>query len=188
MRYSDDGVTFGEGSLFGLAQTGEICGIYYSQAKLDELGLVLGGSRPSSSSLICGIYYSQAKLDELGLEPPSTWEEVFELVEAATEADEQAIMLGNLDQWPALHVFGPLQAHFVDSEQIVTLGMGNAGADWTSEENLAALTQLTEWGADGALGESPNGLAYDDAWPSYTEGNGVLLIGGSWLGPDMEAV
>src|SRR5699024_8912037 len=160
MHYSDDGVTFGEGSLFGLAQTGEICGIYYSQAKLDELGL----------------------------EPPSTWEEVFELVEAATEADEQAIMLGNLDQWPALHVFGPLQAHFVDSEQIVTLGMGNAGADWTSEENLAALTQLAEWGADGALGESPNGLAYDDAWPSYTEGNGVLLIGGSWLGPDMEAV
>ena len=160
MRYSDDGVTFGEGSLFGLAQTGEICGIYYSQAKLDELGL----------------------------EPPSTWEEVFELVEAATEADEQAIMLGNLDQWPALHVFGPLQAHFVDSEQIVTLGMGNVGADWTSEENLAALTQLAEWGADGALGESPNGLAYDDAWPSYTEGNGVLLIGGSWLGPDMEAV
>ena len=150
----------GEGALYGLAQTGEICGIYYSQAKLDELGL----------------------------EPPSTWEEVFELVEAATEADEQAIMLGNLDQWPALHVFGPLQAHFVDSEQIVTLGMGNAGADWTSEENLAALTQLAEWGADGALGESPNGLAYDDAWPSYTEGNGVLLIGGSWLGPDMEAV
>src|SRR5699024_3875922 len=33
-----------------------------------------------------------------------------------------------------------------------------------------------------------NGLAYDDAWPLYTEGKGVLLIGGSWLGPDMEAV
>ena len=160
MRYSPDGVTFGEGSLFGLAQTGEICGIYYSQSKLEELGL----------------------------EPPSSWEEVFELVEAAAEAGEQPIMLGNLDQWPALHVFGPLQAHFVGAEEIVTLGMGNAGADWTSEENLAALTQLADWGTGGALGDSPNGLAYDDAWPSYTEGNGVLLIGGSWLGPDMEAV
>src|SRR5690625_1095761 len=159
MRYSPDGVTFGEGSLFGLAQTGEICGIYYSQSKLDELDL----------------------------EPPTTWDEVFELVEAAAEANEQPIMLGNLDQWPALHVFGPLQAHFVGSEEIVSLGMGNAGADWTSEENLAALTQLADWGESGALGDSPNGLAYDDAWPSYTEGNGVLLIGGSWLGPDMEA-
>src|SRR5690625_7797281 len=122
---SDEGCTFGESSLFGLAKTGNICGIYDTQAKLDELGL----------------------------EPPSTWEEVFELVEAATEADEQATMLGNLDQWPALHVFGPLQAHFVDSDQIVTLGMGNAGAGWTIEEHLAPLTQLDEWGADGALAE-----------------------------------
>jgi raffinose/stachyose/melibiose transport system substrate-binding protein len=160
MRYSADGVTFGEGNLYGLAQTGEICGIYYSQAKLDALGL----------------------------EAPTTWDELFALVTVAQEAGEQPIMLGNLDQWPALHVFGPLQAHFVPAEEIVTLGMGNAGADWTSEQNVAALAQLAEWGTGGALGDSPNGLAYDDAWPLYTQGTGVLLIGGSWLAPDMEAV
>lgn len=160
MSYSSDGVTFGEGSLYGLAQTGEVCGIYYSQKKLDALGLAA----------------------------PTTWDEVFSLVEAAAAADEQPIMLGNLDQWPALHVFGPLQANFVPAETIVTLGMGNSGADWTTDDNLAALTQLAEWGASGALGDSPNGLAYDDAWPLFTEGTGVLLIGGSWLGPDMEAV
>jgi len=160
MRYSADGVTFGEGALYGLAQTGEICGIYYSQAKLDALGL----------------------------DAPTTWDELFALVTAAQEAGEQPIMLGNLDQWPALHVFGPLQAHFVPAEEIVTLGMGNAGADWTGEENVAALAQLAEWGTSGAMGDSPNGLAYDDAWPLYTKGTGVLLIGGSWLAPDMEAV
>ena len=160
MMYSADGVTFGEGSLYGLPQTGEICGIYYSQKKLDDLGL----------------------------EAPGTWDEVFSLVEAAQEAGEQPIMLGNLDQWPALHVFGPLQAHFVPAEEIVTLGMGNAGADWTGQENVDALAQLAEWGTSGAMGDSPNGLAYDDAWPLYAEGTGVLLIGGSWLAPDMEAV
>ncbi|WP_122938993.1 ABC transporter substrate-binding protein [Brachybacterium sp. EE-P12] len=160
MMYSADGVTFGEGSLYGLPQTGEICGIYYSQKKLDDLGL----------------------------EAPTTWDELFSLVEAAQEAGEQPIMLGNLDQWPALHVFGPLQAHFVPAEEIVTLGMGNAGADWTSQENVDALAQLAEWGTSGAMGDSPNGLAYDDAWPLYAEGTGVLLIGGSWLAPDMEAV
>ena len=160
MSYSSDGVTFGEDSLYGLAQTGEVCGIYYSASKLDALGL----------------------------EAPTSWDELFSLVEAAAEGGEQPIMLGNLDQWPALHVFGPLQAHFVDAETIVTLGMGNAGADWTSEENIAALTQLAEWGSSGALGDSPNGLAYDDAWPMFADGTGVLLIGGSWLGPDMEAV
>ena len=160
MTYSADGVTFGEGALYGLPQTGEICGIYYSQKKLDDLGL----------------------------EAPTTWDELFSLVEAAQEAGEQPIMLGNLDQWPALHVFGPLQANFVPAEEIVTLGMGNAGADWTSQENLDALAKLADWGTSGAMGDSPNGLAYDDAWPLYTKGTGVLLIGGSWLAPDMEAV
>lgn len=160
MSYSEDGVTFGEGNLYGLAQTGEVCGIYYSQKKLDELGL----------------------------KAPTSWDEVFSLVEAAGSAGEQPIMLGNLDQWPALHVFGPLQASFVPAETIVTLGMGNSGADWTTEDNVSALSQLAEWGLGGALGDSPNGLAYDDAWPEFTKGTGVLLIGGSWLGPDMEAV
>src|SRR5699024_5198558 len=127
MSYSSDGVTFGEGNLYGLAQTGEVCGIYYSQAKLDELGL----------------------------EAPTTWDEVFSLVEAAAEAGEQPIMLGNLDQWPALHVFGPLQAHFVDAATIVTLGMGNAGADWTSEENVAALPQLADGPSRGVPADPP---------------------------------
>ncbi|WP_246956801.1 extracellular solute-binding protein [Brachybacterium sp. Marseille-Q7125] len=159
-RYSKDGVTFGEGELYGLPQTGEICGIFYSQKKLDELGV----------------------------EAPTSWDELFTLVDTALEKDEQPIVLGNLDKWPAFHVFGPLQANFVDAETIVTLGMGNAGADWTSDDNVAALTQLADWAKDKAFGDSPNGLGYDDAWPTFTEGTGVLLIGGSWLGPDMEAV
>ncbi|GAA1488839.1 extracellular solute-binding protein [Brachybacterium sacelli] len=159
-RYSADGVTFGEGPLWGLPQTGEVCGIYYSAKKLKALGA----------------------------KPPTTWDEVYALVEAAQEAGELPIKLGNLEQWPALHLFGPLQADFVTAETIVPLAMGNAGADWTSEENLAALTRLADWASSGALGDSPNGLAYDTAWAEYTEGSGVLLIGGSWLGPDMGAV
>ena len=38
-RYSDDAVTFGEGSLFGLPQVGEVVGVFYSKPKLAELGL-----------------------------------------------------------------------------------------------------------------------------------------------------
>src|SRR5699024_6351407 len=37
-RFSADGVTFGEGALWGLPQTGEVCGIYYSAAKLEQIG------------------------------------------------------------------------------------------------------------------------------------------------------
>src|SRR5699024_6777358 len=74
-RFSADGVTFGEGALWGLPQTGEVCGIYYSAAKLEQIGA----------------------------EPPTTWDELFALVETALEAGERPVVLGNLEQWPALH-------------------------------------------------------------------------------------
>ena len=160
VRYSADATTFGEGNLYGLPQTGEIVGLFYSQSKLDELGATA----------------------------PTTWEEYLELLDRAKSAGEQPMVLGNIDQWPALHVFGPLQAHYVDPATIVTLGMGNEGASWTDEANTAAMEQFARWGTEGYFGTSPNGLDYDVAWNEFTEGTGVFLPGGSWLATDMEAV
>ncbi|MCS6711972.1 extracellular solute-binding protein [Brachybacterium sp. EF45031] len=157
-RYSTDGTTFGEGSLWGLPQTGEICGIFYSATKLQEIGATA----------------------------PTSWDELQTLLKTAADKGQQPIVLGNQEKWPALHVFGPLQASVVPSEQIVALGMGNEGGDWTSDQNVQALTTLGDWAKNGYLGPSPNGLSYDAAWPEFTKGTGVLLIGGSWLAADME--
>ncbi|WP_231979661.1 ABC transporter substrate-binding protein [Tessaracoccus coleopterorum] len=79
VRYSADGKTFGEGNLYGLPQTGEVVGIYYSQKKLDALGIKV----------------------------PTTWDEYFSQLDAALAKGEQPMILGNIDKWPALHVFGP---------------------------------------------------------------------------------
>ena len=160
VRYSGDATTFGEGNLYGLPQTGEIVGIFYSQKKLDSLGLKV----------------------------PSTWDEYFEQLDAALAKGEQPMVLGNVDKWPALHVFGPLQAKYVTPEEIVKLGMGNAGASWTDDANKQAMTQFADWGAKKYFGSSPNGTDYDAAWNDFTKGTGVFLPGGSWLGTDMEAV
>lgn len=160
VRYSADGTTFGEGNLYGLPQTGEVVGIFYSQKKLDALG---GGA-------------------------PTTWEEYFALLDAAKAAGEQPMALGNIEKWPAIHVFGPLQAHFVEPADVVKLGMGNAGASWVDEPNTAAMEKFQEWGEKQYFGTSPNGLDYDPAWNDFTTGTGVFLPGGSWLGTDMEAI
>lgn len=158
--YSDDGVTFGEGTLYGLPQTGEIVGIFYSKKKLEELGI----------------------------ETPTSWEEYLQALATAEEKGQQPMLLGNIEKWPGLHVFGPLQANFVPSKEIVALGMGNEGASWTTEENVEALSTLAEWGKKGWLGNSPNGQDYDAAWKEFTEGKSVFLPGGSWLAADMEGV
>lgn len=160
MTYSTDGVTFGEGKLFGLPQTGEVVGIFYSQKVLDKLG---------------------GKV-------PATWDEYFALLEKAKGAGLQPMMLGNIEKWPALHVFGPLQAATTKTDEIIKLGMGNKGASWTSKENIDALQRLRDWGTKGWFGSSPNGLDYDAAWADFTKGKAAFLPGGSWLGPDMEKV
>lgn len=159
-RYSDDAVTFGDGSLWGLPQTGEVCGIYYSASRLQAAGGTV----------------------------PATWDELSTLLGTIHSAGQQPVVLGNLDKWPALHVFGPLQANYVSADEITTLAMGNAGANWTDDRNVQALTTFAEWASNGYLGDSPNGLDYDTAWADYAKGTGVLLIGGSWLGTDLGAV
>lgn len=160
VRYSEDGTTFGEGNLYGLPQTGEIVGIFYSKSKLEELGAEL----------------------------PTTWDEYFGILDQALEAGEQPMILGNIDQWPAIHVFGPLMANYVEPAEAVSLGMGNAGASWTSDGNKAAMEQFATWGAEGYFGSSPNGTDYDAAWNDFANGTGVFLPGGSWLGTDMEGI
>lgn len=156
-RYSTDGVTFGSGSLWGLPQTGEVCGIYYSASRLQAVGGTV----------------------------PTTWDELGTLLGTIQSKGQQPIVLGDLDKWPALHVFGPLQAQFVDADTITKLAMGNKGAAWTSDDNLTALSTFADWAKNGYFGQSPAALDYDTAWADFAKGTGVLLIGGSWLGTDM---
>ena len=103
--YSDDAATFGEGCVYGLPQVGETVGIYYSQSKLDELGL----------------------------EYPESWEELEEQLPQIVEAGEVPLVLGNIDKWPAIHVFGAIQGQYEDAENIRTLGFGNPGGEWDTD-------------------------------------------------------
>ncbi|GAB3257133.1 ABC transporter substrate-binding protein [Arthrobacter pigmenti] len=157
--YSADGKTFGEGNLYGLPQVGEVVGIFYSKSKLDKLGL----------------------------ERPQTWAEFEDALAAAKKAGEVPINLGNLEQWPALHVFGPVQGAHVPVDKITSLALGNEGASWTTPQNRDAAVQFGSWAKQGYLGKAPNGTAYDDAWNQFASGQGVFLVAGSWLAAGLES-
>lgn len=159
-RYSTDGKTFGEGSLWGLPQVGEAVGVYYSPSRLKKLGL----------------------------EVPTTWEDLADQLGTIKDAGETPLMLGNVEKWPALHVFGPVQGAHVPADQIRKLGFGNAGASWSTDENLAAATQLQEWASKGYFNDGFNGVDYDTVWQDFSKGTGIYLIAGSWLAPDLKSV
>jgi len=135
---------------------------------------------------VVGVYYSKPKLEELGLEVPTTWEDFETALETAAAAGEIPIQLGNVEGWPAGHVFGPLQGNFTDAATITDLGLGNEGASWTTPENEEAATRLQGWVDAGYFNEGVNGTDYDAAWQALTTGDGVFLIGGSWLASDID--
>ncbi len=156
--YSTDATTFGSGSLFGLPQVGEVVGFYYNKAKLTKLGL----------------------------EVPKTWAELEEQLPKIAAGGETPLVLGNLEKWPAIHVFGPIQGAHTPADQITNLALGNAGADWTSETNVAAATQLQDWVKAGYFNSDVNGAAYDDVVAKFGKGTGVYFLGGSWNTPTLD--
>lgn len=158
--YSADGTTFGEGSLWGLPQVGEAVGIYYSPSRLSALGLA----------------------------EPTTWEDFAAQLATIKAAGQVPLMLGNVEKWPAFHVFGPVQGAHVPADQIRDLGFGNPGASWDTPENLAAATELQGWAAAGYFNDGFNGVDYDAVWQDFSQGTGIYLMAGSWLAPDLQAV
>ncbi|MGC3952944.1 MAG: extracellular solute-binding protein [Propionicimonas sp.] len=155
--YSADAKVFGDGNLYGLPQMGELVGVFYSKSKLAGLQLDL----------------------------PKNWTEFDAALATAKAKGETPLLLGNIEKWPAVHVFGPVQGETVPADQITALALGNAGASWLTPENEAAAATLQRWAEQGYFNDGVNGADYDAAWQSLTKGEGVFLIGGSWLAADL---
>ncbi|MDQ3627671.1 MAG: extracellular solute-binding protein [Actinomycetota bacterium] len=157
--YTQDGVSFGEGNLYGLAQVGEVVGVWYSKSKLDGLGL----------------------------EVPRSSDEFEAALASAKESGDVPIQFGNLEGWPGIHDFGFIQNQYVPRAEIRDLGFGREGASWTTEANVAAAETFGEWAESGYFTQGFNGLDYDPAWQAFAEGEGTFLIAGTWLLADLEA-
>jgi raffinose/stachyose/melibiose transport system substrate-binding protein len=156
-RYTSDGKTFGEGNLYGLPQVGEVVGVFYNKSKLTELGL----------------------------QAPKSWADFEAALAAAKQHGQIPLQLGNLDKWPAIHVFGTIQDQYVKADTVADLAFGRKGASWNTPENTKAAEELVKWVDSGYFNNSPNGTDYDKAWQNFAAGQGVFLIGGSWLGADL---
>lgn len=156
--YSPDGKVFGEGNLYGMAQVGEVVGIFYNKKKLTAAGL----------------------------QPPTTWTEFESALATLKGKGEVPLVLGNLDKWPAIHVFGTVQGRTTQPDTIKELAFGRKGASWKTPENKAAAQTLTDWVGKGYFNQGVNGQGYDPAWQGFTKGKGVFLIAGTWLQADLE--
>ncbi|OZM83482.1 extracellular solute-binding protein [Pseudonocardia sp. MH-G8] len=159
VSYTPDGKVFGEGGMYGLPQVGEVVGVYYNPAELQQLGIAV----------------------------PTTWEEFEAALATAKAAGTTPVQLGNVEGWPALHVFGTVQDQLVPADQVTDLAFGREGASWATPENTQAAQKVAEWAQAGYFPEGVNGIDDNQAWQAFSRGESPFLIGGSWYAPDLEA-
>ena len=84
--WSDDGSTWGSGSLFGIS--------------------------PVAEDVI--VFYNKSKLNALGLSVPNSFEDFENALAVSKDAGELPIILGGADGWPIIHVWGIIDGAFVD--------------------------------------------------------------------------
>lgn len=142
-------------------------------------GATLGGQ-------IVGVYYNAAKLEELGLEPAESLEDFEADLATIAEAGEIPIQLGNLDQWSGSHVFSTLLSNIADPEALQAWINGQPDTTFETPEITAALERFQTWAERGYISDQANGTLDDDAVAAFAEGEGVFLITGSWRTADLD--
>jgi raffinose/stachyose/melibiose transport system substrate-binding protein len=156
--FSRNARQFGQGSLFGLAQEGEMVGVYYNKKKLRELNQKIPNS--------LGRFESE--------------------LQVAKHHGELPIQFGNLDKFPGIHEFQELQDQFTPEEELRDLVLGRSDASFETKQNLAAASKLRDWMRKGYFPRGFESTGYDDAWKAFTQGQGLFLITGTWLAGDLD--
>ena len=158
-KWSTDGKDFGEGSIYGIAQSGQTTGVFANVAKLREAGV-----------------------DPASLKTFADFEKALATVKSSLPASEPAIMLGNKEQYPAIHMWGTIQGAYEPAQQVRDWIFHRPGKTFDTEGNRASLGKLAAWNKAGYMGKGDdyNGRAEQDAANQFGRGQGAFFLGGNW--------
>jgi len=151
--WSEDGSTWGSGTLYGIS--------------------------PVAEDVI--VYYNKSKLDALGLSVPKNFAEFEKALAASKNAGELPIMLGGADGWPIIHVWGLIEGAFVDPEQTRSWIFDAKGNEYATSSRRQAADKLEEMVKAGYFGNDSLGIGYDDANAMFIDGEGVFNLTGTWM-------
>ena len=157
--WSEDGRTFGEGTLWGIAQSGQSTGVFANKEKMQAAGV-----------------------DPAALKTFADFESALETLEGQTSGNEPVIMLGNKEQYPLLHLWGMIQQAYTPAQEVRDWIFHKEGATFDTPGNRQALEKLKAWSDAGYFGtpDSFNGRAEQDAANLFGRGQGTFMMGGNW--------
>jgi raffinose/stachyose/melibiose transport system substrate-binding protein len=155
LRAEPDGKTLGAGNYWGQAIGGNMVGVYYNKAILNQLGLSI----------------------------PATFAEFEKDLGIAKKKNVLPVQLGNLEQWPANHVLSTLMNATEDPQVTRDWINGKAGATFETPGITQAAQTLRDWEQKGYLPANANGVKNDDSIAAFGKGKGLFYITGSWQIP-----
>jgi raffinose/stachyose/melibiose transport system substrate-binding protein len=158
-EWSDDGSTFGEGTLWGVAQSGQSTGVFANKAKLAEAGI-----------------------DPASLKTFDDFDAALATLREKLPADEPVIALGNKDQYGAIHLWGMVQGAYTPAQDMRDWIFHKDGATFDTPGNLESLKKIKEWADKGYLGKGDSFNARNDseAAIAFGKGEGAFMLGGNW--------
>jgi raffinose/stachyose/melibiose transport system substrate-binding protein len=152
--FSEDGMQFGVGNLYGVSNTAEVVGVYYHRDMFEEYGL----------------------------EIPQTLAEYEALMDTLVDAGVTPIVFGSLDGWPAIHEFSVLQGVYITLDELDAFMYKLEGGTFDTEANLAAAEKLVEWVDKGYFSPGFAGMDYDGAtFGGFLNKEGAMWITGNWM-------
>lgn len=157
-RYTDDGKTFGEGTLWGVSQNGEIVGFYYNRKMLQENGIQV----------------------------PKTFADLEKAMDTLKSKHVTPLVFGNLDKFPAIHLYGSIEGALAPQRAYLDkliYRQGNESFDTQPMKQAAA--RLQDWVKRDYLIKNYSGIGEADAWKIFAAGKGAMLLQGSWLAGDL---
>lgn len=158
-RIADDGITRGEGQLYGVGPGFGLTGIYMNDQLADQIGLT---------------------------DPPATLGELESALAAAADEGIVPVMTNGKDGGTAF-LLQNLQMDLAGSpEQMRAWVFGQEGASLAGDATTEAAATLQGWANDGYLPQDVNDIDQTAAPTRFTAGEGLFFPSGNWQAPGLD--
>jgi multiple sugar transport system substrate-binding protein len=129
---------------------------------------------PSLNNTVA-LYYHKGMLEAAGVTPPATWAELREDAKKLTQGDTYGFVFPGINNEQGTFHTSP----FIWSN-------GGTFEKLNSAENVESLTYLRDLVNDGSVSKSVVTFAIPDARDQFISGRAAMMIGGSWLLPQLD--
>jgi glucose/mannose transport system substrate-binding protein len=129
------------------------------------------------------LWYNTKVFEENNLEPPTTFDEFFEVADALEAAGITPLALGDVEVWTAVHLMETVLLGSLGPDAYDGLWTGDT--DWNSAEVTDALETFAR--VLGYVNSDHSSLSWDQANDLVISGDAAMTVMGDWANADYEA-